>query len=174
MEKRGAEIELRAKGRKLEGHAALFGVETQIGDFRERIQPGAFAASIRSRDVLALRDHDPARLLARTKSGTLRLAEDSTGLAFELDVPDTSDGRDVLAMVERRDAGGMSFGFSVDRDGEQWNGTLRELRAVTLFEVSVVSAWPAYEGTRVDARSRATQPRWRLRSARRYLDTLGA
>ena len=43
-----------------------------------------------SSDVLALVDHDPSRVLARTRSGNLRLAEDKRGLAFDLDVPDTS------------------------------------------------------------------------------------
>lgn len=177
MEKRGAAIEVRAKGRTLEGHAALFGVETRIADpkrgaFRETIRAGAFAGSIRSRDVLALRDHDPARLLARTRSGTLRLSEDSTGLQFEIALPDTSEGRDTLALAERRDLGGMSFGF--EPDDEDWQGDRRELRSVQLFEVSVVASWPAYPGTTVVARSAPIQACRRLLLARRYLDTLGA
>lgn len=152
-ERRGYEIELRTKGRRLEGHAALFGVEARIGRTREVIAPGAFSASLSiGRDVLALMDHDPARVLARTRSGTLRLSEDSRGLAFDMDVPDTQAGRDALAMAERGDLGGMSFGFIAD--DEHLDGDRRELRAVTLFEVSVVAAWPAYDGTRVDARSK--------------------
>ena len=67
--------ELRAKGRKLEGYAAIFGTEARVSDFREVIRPGAFKASLAG-DVLALADHDPAKVLARTRSGTLRLAED--------------------------------------------------------------------------------------------------
>lgn len=178
MEQRGATIEVRARGRRLEGHAALFGVETQIADrsrgtFRERIARGAFAHSIRDHDVLALRDHDPARLLARTRSGTLRLSEDSTGLQFEMDVPDTTEGRDVLAMAERRDLGGMSFGFSAHSEGEHWTGDLRELRSVTLHEISIVSAHPAYPGTRIDARSQLVPPAWRLALARRHLEAIG-
>jgi uncharacterized protein len=52
-------------------------------------------------------------VLARTRSGTLRLAEDSKGLAFDLDVPNTSFGRDVLELAERGDIGGASFAFTV-------------------------------------------------------------
>ncbi|GJE72156.1 HK97 family phage prohead protease [Methylorubrum podarium] len=174
MEQRGAEIEVRAKGRRLEGHAALFGVETRIsgprGLFWETIRAGAFAASLRARDVLALRDHDPTRVLARTKSGTLRLAEDSTGLQFEIALSDSTEARDVLALVERGDAGGMSFAF--DAEDEDWQGDRRELRSVTLHEISVVSAWPAYPGTIVQARAGGPAAPPGLALARLYLDTL--
>lgn len=156
MERRAFSLELRAAGsnpRRLEGYAATFGADTRIGDFVETIRAGAFAASIASgRDVLALVDHDPQRLVGRTKSGTLRLSEDPRGLAFSLDVPDTTNGRDVLALAERGDIGGASFGFrAID---EKWTGDRRELRAVELHEISIVSAWPAYSSTVVEARSR--------------------
>ncbi|MCJ2044732.1 HK97 family phage prohead protease [Methylobacterium sp. J-078] len=171
-ERRSASVEVRAKGRRLEGHAALFGVEARIGTFSETIRAGAFKGSL-GRDVLALVDHDPGRVLARTKSGTLRLAEDTRGLAFDLDVPDTSQGRDILALAERGDLGGMSFGFTAEPGGDAWTGEKRELRSVTLHEISVVLAWPAYQGTVVNARSRGIQtPAPRLALAGRYLETL--
>jgi len=160
-------LEYRAKGRKLEGYAATFGSETRIADFSEVIMPGAFRAGLAGRDILALVDHDATKVLARTKSGTLRLSEDRMGLAFELDLPETQAGRDVLALAERGDLGGMSFGFTVAPSGEQWHGELRELRAVTLHEISVVSAWPAYDGTTVTVR--AGKPRLAL--ARRFMET---
>lgn len=168
-ERRSAAIEVRASGRRLEGYAALFATEARIGGFTETIRAGAFAGSL-GRDVLVLVDHDPGRVLARTKSGTLRLSEDSRGLAFDLDVRDTSTGRDVLALAERRNLGGMSFGFKAT--DENWQGERRELRAVDLFEISVVLAWPAYEGTVVSARSRSPGGATRLALAGRYLETL--
>lgn len=101
-------------------------------------------------------------LLARTGSGTLRLAEDSRGLHFEIDVPDTQLGRDVLALAERRDLGGMSFSFHPRR--QAWPATdRRELRAVDLIEVSVVQAFPAYAATSVSARSATHGAAWRRR-----------
>ena len=153
-ERRGLQAEIRARGRRLEGYAATFGAEARIGDsFIETIAKGAFSASLNNKkDVLALVDHDASRVLARTRSGSLRLREDNHGLAFDIDVPDTQAGRDVLALAERNDLGGMSFGFhAVDevRDGDR-----RELRAIDLVEISVVLAWPAYEGTIVNARAR--------------------
>lgn len=173
MEQRGASLEIRARGRRLEGHAALFGVEARIADtrrglFRETIRPGAFASSLGG-DVLALRDHDLGRVLGRTQSKTLRLSEDSRGLAFDLDVPDTTEGRDVLAMAERGDLGGMSFGFDVPAGGDAWAGDRRELRNVALLEISVVSAWPAYPGTTVQARSGLYLARPRLSAAHYWL-----
>lgn len=165
--RRAADLSV-APGRKLVGYAAVFGQGTRISDFTEVIKPGAFAASLKGRDILALVDHDPARLLARTKSGTLRLEEDSKGLRFELDVPDTTEGRDLLALAERGDLGGMSFGFTVARFGERWDGKKRELRAVTLHEISVVHAWPAYEGTTVEPRAK----RPRLERAKMWMQTI--
>lgn len=157
IERRAAAVEIRAAGRKLEGLAAVYGVETRIGNFVEVIAPGAFADTLASgADVLALVDHDAGRLLARTRSGTLRLADEARGLAFSLDVPDTTLGRDVLALAERGDLGGMSFAFRVrPPDGERWQGRQRrELRSVDLAEISIVQAHPAYDGTTIAARNR--------------------
>ncbi|TVR06365.1 MAG: HK97 family phage prohead protease [Salinarimonadaceae bacterium] len=174
-ERRSVALEVRSKGRRLEGYAALFDVEARIGPIREKIAPGAFAASLASgADILALADHDPARVLARTRSGSLRLSEDSRGLAFDLAIPETQAGRDILALAERSDLGGMSFGFQVPAGGEEWVGELRTIRAAELFEISVVSAWPAYEGTTITARSRQIALPPRLALASRYLEILGA
>lgn len=170
MERRALAAELRAKGRRLEGYAATFGVRAEISDFAEVLTPGAFGKTLAAgSDVLALVDHDAGRLLARTRSKTLRLAEDSRGLAFDLDLPPTTAGNDVLALAERGDLGGMSFGFIPIE--ERWDGDLRELRSVDLKEISVVSSWPAYEGTIVQARSRPVRyPR--VAVARRFIETL--
>lgn len=172
-ERRCGSSEIRAQGRRLEGYAALFGTEARIGNVVETIRPGAFSSALAGgADIVALVDHDAGRILARTRSGTLRLAEDRRGLAFSLDLPDTQTARDVLALAERGDLGGMSFGFSVADGGDRWDGERRELRSVILHEISVVSAWPAYAGTIVQARSRAAPDGARCRLARRFLETV--
>jgi HK97 family phage prohead protease len=171
IERRTA-LELRTEGRKLVGYAATFGARAQIADFTETIAKGAFAGSLANeRDVLGLVDHDPGKLLARTASGTLRLAEDDKGLRFELDVPDTQLGRDILALAERRDIGGASFGFRVPKGGDKWEGRNRTLTRVDLFDVSVVQSFPAYPQTSVSARHRAGKfmP---LDVAKRYLELI--
>jgi HK97 family phage prohead protease len=152
VERRAAAFEVRTSGRRLAGYAATFGAEAVIGRVRETIAPGAFAGSLAG-DVLALLDHDPAKVLGRTRSGSLRLSEDSRGLAFDLDLPDTQAGSDVLALAQRGDLGGMSFGFVVPAGGDSWDGERRTLNRVELREISVVSAWPAYPDTSLALRS---------------------
>jgi HK97 family phage prohead protease len=144
--------EVRTAGRRAEGYAATFGSVANIGSFHERIAPGAFRGALAG-DILALLDHDAGKVLGRTRSGSLRLTEDDKGLAFSLDLPDTQAGRDVLALAERGDLGGMSFGFMVPEGGESWDGNTRTLRSIDLKEISVVSAWPAYEGTEIALRA---------------------
>ena len=153
IERRGAVAGVTASGRTLSGYAASYNDPTAIGGFTERIAPGAFTRSLASgRDVLALLDHRADVLLGRTRSGSLKLSEDARGLRFELQLPDTAAARDVIALAERGDLGGMSFGF-VATD-EHWDGNTRELRAVELHEISVVQAWPAYQSTEVNLRNR--------------------
>lgn len=149
---RRAFSEVRTAGRRIAGYVAKFGTEADLGSFVETIAPGAFRDALAG-DVLAMLDHDPGKVLGRTRSGTLRLIEDQRGLAFSLDVPDTQAGRDVLALAERNDLGGMSFGFKVPKGGESWNGNRRSLSKIDLREISVVQAWPAYPDTEIALRA---------------------
>lgn len=151
MERR-AFTEVRTAGRRIEGYAATFNSEARLGSFVETIAPGAFRSALAG-DVLAMLDHDPGKVLGRTRSGTLRLAEDGKGLAFSLELPNTQAGRDVLALAERGDLGGMSFGFTVPKGGDSWQGERRTLRTVALKEISVVQAWPAYPDTELALRA---------------------
>lgn len=151
LERRYASASL--EGRQLVGLAAPFDSETRIGEFRERIAPGAFTRTLaENRDILALSDHDPAKVLGRTKSGTLQLEEGPDGLRFRLQLPDTSSGRDLQALAQRGDLGGVSFGFRAVRDS--WQGEVRTLHEVELHEISIVQSFPAYPDTTVALRSR--------------------
>lgn len=144
-------------GKTVGGYAAVFNSRTEIGDggwkFIEVISPGAFSESVGG-DVFALYSHEWERVIGRTKNGTLRLKEDDKGLAVEIDLPDTNDGRDLATLVERGDITGMSFGFTVTK--QEWDETgpvpVRTILAVDLYEVSAV-ALPAYEDTSIAMRS---------------------
>ncbi len=150
--------ELRAAGgNKLIGHAAVFGRPSQdLGGFVEIVLPGAFRRTLQAAEqVRALYDHDGQKVLGRVGAGTLRLHEDSRGLAFEVDLPPTTYARDLTALVERGDVAGCSFGFTVGADGQRWEqragGLVRELHDVTLHEITVTSN-PAYLDTTVARR----------------------
>lgn len=151
-----AEFELRADGDGMTfvGYAAKFNSPSEdLGGFVETIEPGAFRRSLRSRnDVKLLVNHDTGRVLASSRSGTLRLQEDEVGLRVEASLPNTSDGRDMAELLKRGDLNKMSFGFAVQKDS--WNNemTERTLKSVRLFEVSIV-AFPAYSATEAMVRS---------------------
>jgi HK97 family phage prohead protease len=151
------EARLSGNGRRLSGYAAVFNSRSvDLGGFTETIAPGAFRATLArpGADVRAFFNHDPGRLLGRQGAGTLQLAEDERGLRFDLELPDTSDGRDVEELVSRRDLDGMSFSFTTIEDRWDRKGGLheRQLIAVELLEVSPVS-FPAYPDTAVALRS---------------------
>jgi hypothetical protein len=157
IERRAADLEIRAKGRRLEGYAAVFDTRAKVADFEEEFRNGAFAASLTG-DILGLVDHDPSKLLARTRNGSLKLAEDTRGLHFEIALPNTTLANDMLALAEAGSLGGGSVGFISQRD--EWRGTLRTIHRADLREISIVSAWPAYPQTSVSARSlQAAAPR---------------
>ena len=155
----GVEIEERDGGQPpvIRGYAAIFNSFSEdLGGFREIIRPGAFTQSIANGDdVVARWEHDA--VLGRTSNGTLKLVEDSRGLRYEVTPNmDTTDGRDAVAKIKRRDVFQSSFAFQVrSPNGDLWrkeNGqNIRELHSVVLRDVSPVSS-PAYAHTEVDVR----------------------
>jgi uncharacterized protein len=141
---------------RLTGYAAVFNAEADLKAFVERIRPGAFAKSLASgRDIRALVDHDPTKILGRTSAGTLRLGENDKGLWVSIDLPDTSYARDLIANVKHGSHRGMSFGFTVPKGGEVFakdKGRLvRDLIELDLAEVTATSV-PAYTATTLSVR----------------------
>lgn len=151
-----ADFEIREEqdGMAFIGYAAKFNSWSEdLGGFREQIEPGAFRRSLRSRnDVKLLVNHDTGRVLASTRSGTMRMYEDEIGLRVEANLPNTSDGRDMAELLKRGDLSKMSFGFSVQKDSWNQEMTERTLRSVRIFEASIV-AFPAYTETEALVRS---------------------
>jgi HK97 family phage prohead protease len=136
-------------GMTFEGYAAVFNSDSSPLPFIERIAPGAFSKSLKSRnDIKLLWNHDTGIVLGSTRAGTLRLVEDSFGLKAVASLPDTQAGRDAAVLLKRGDVSAMSFGFTVPMGGDSWDktGNVRTLNRVSLHEVSLV-AFPAYSST---------------------------
>lgn len=158
LETRGgisAEVRQDADGLSVEGYAAVFGQETDIGGFfREVIERGAFKDAIGRDDVVFLVNHEGLPL-ARTRSGTLTLTEDEHGLKISTRLdPDDPDVKAISGKMRRGDLDKMSFAFYPDV--EEWDESgdvpLRTIKRASLHDVSIVTT-PAYEGTEIALRS---------------------
>jgi HK97 family phage prohead protease len=95
----------------------------------EKLAPGCFDAALADDDdldVICCADHNPERLLGKTRSGTLTLTLDSQGLNYKALLPDTGCGRDLLALADRGDVSFSSFAFFLppDGSGEIWQDAL--------------------------------------------------
>jgi HK97 family phage prohead protease len=145
------DLEVRAEGNgmTLRGYAAVFNSPSQPLPFIETIEPGAFTASLQSRnDIKLLWNHDTGTVLGSTRAGTLRLTQDERGLFVEADLPDTQAGRDAAVSIQRGDVTAFSFGFRIPTGGDVWNSASeRVLKRVNVHEVSVGVAFPAYTAT---------------------------
>jgi HK97 family phage prohead protease len=164
------------------GYAAKFGVlSLDLGDFVERIDPGAFGivAERRGRrrplETRALWNHDPNFPLARYP-GTLRMTVDEVGLRYEFPVPDTTYGRDIASNIRAGIVKGSSFSFTVPGGGETWSQedgrSVRTITAIdSLLDVGPVT-FPAYPDADVKVAQRSYDA-WRSASAdvqRRQID----
>lgn len=144
------------RNRQIRGMAIVFNqLSEELGFFREKIAPDAVDRTLRNGlDVRALVDHDPSKILGRTKAGTLRLDKTAQGLQVTIDPPDTTAARDILESIARGDVSGMSFGFRTLED--QWDQKTdpptRTVLDMEMFDVSIVT-YPAYPQTDVALRS---------------------
>jgi len=143
----------------ISGYAARFNSWSEdLGGFRERIRPGAFAKALLKSDVRLLYNHDTNNLpLGRTPK-TLRLFEDTKGLRFEGDLPDSQLARDLTLAIQRKDITGNSFSFHVEDNGDEWkekdgltSRTITEFKE--LFDIGPV-VFPAYDSTKVKVSQR--------------------
>ncbi|WP_371646486.1 HK97 family phage prohead protease [Streptomyces mirabilis] len=147
------DVELRAKPDGSGGDALTFSgyacitevgyeMEDWLGSFTEVVRAGAFTKTLaENADVPFLVNH-AGLTLARTKSGTMRLAEDDTGLHTEAELDPASPHVQALrSAMDRGDVDEMSFGFWITR--QQWSPDFdqRDILEVSLNkgDVSVVN-----------------------------------
>ncbi|WP_199827799.1 HK97 family phage prohead protease [Streptomyces specialis] len=147
----------------LTGYAIRFNESSaDLGGFVERIAPGAWDPVQATHDVIATFNHDTNNVLGRKSAGTLRLFADSRGIRYEIDIPETTTGRDVTELVRRGDIVGSSFTFRVNPGGMEFTAEsdtgsglpVRVITSMTVLEVGPVLL-PAYPTTSVGARSRS-------------------
>lgn len=154
-------------GLTFRGYAAVFDSPSEPmwgfdgEQVREVIRPGAFDKSLaetatparkRGRDVKMFLNHNADIVLASTRAGTLRLSTDARGLVAEADLPDNTQGRDTSVSISRGDISTMSFGFNPIKTDKQAPREQQVLTEVRLWEVSPVTAWPAYQSTSASVR----------------------
>ena len=130
----------------IEGYAALYDNETNIGPFRETISRGAFD-DVLNNDVRALMNHDPNYVLGRTGAGTLELELDDTGLKYRVHLGEQQYAKDLYESVKRGDISQSSFAFTIAEQSWNENRTVRSVdKVATLLDVSPVT-YPAYKET---------------------------
>lgn len=141
------------------GYASVFMRYSQnLGGFVEQVDHAAFNKSLADGNpVVARYNHDDNFLLGTTAAQTLRLSVDDIGLPYEVDLPDTSAGRDVSVLSRRGDVTASSFAFHTIKD--EWGVTeqgfpLRSLLQVQLLDVAPVNS-PAYLDSSAGMRSLA-------------------
>lgn len=154
-------IEIRAGeggAKRVFGYGYVFNRYSQdLGGFVEQVAPGAGLKSLQEADIRGLVNHDANILLGRNKAGTMTLVEDNTGLAYEIDPPDNTTGRDWMVSLSRGDINQSSFSFrAID---VEWGLTpderpLRTLKQFALYDVGPVT-FPAYVDATSGARSLA-------------------
>jgi hypothetical protein len=154
----GQAVELRTAtdGVTVEGYAAVYNQWADIGGwFEECFAPGCFTASLRAQDdVVFLVNHDGLPL-ARTRSGTLLLADDARGLSMKTALdPTDPDVMEIVPKMKRGDLDKMSVAFMVTRQEWDTSGQTerRTILEAQLYDVSIVTT-PAYEGTTIALRS---------------------
>lgn len=146
----------------LEGYASTFEQPYSMGWYEETIRSGAFTKTLtESPDVRLLINHEGLPL-ARTRSGTMQLAQDTVGLHFRAGVdPINPRVTELRSVMERGDADQCSFGFDVVR--QEWSSDYSQRSMLELSlqsgDVSVVT-YPA------NANATAS-----LRSLQRAIDT---
>lgn len=125
-------------GRTIEGYASTFG-NVDLG--ADVIHPGAFAKTLaeRGNKVRLLWQHHTDEPLGKP----LELREDARGLFIKAIISDTARGRDALALLRDGAIEGLSIGYDAVKGGLEYQNvdgqTVRHLREVKLYEVSIVS-----------------------------------
>ncbi len=138
----------------IEGYAAVFETETDLGWCKEIISRDAFNNCNMSDCVMKYNHNDNCLILARTRNKSLELLVDNKGLKIRAKLIDTTQNRDIYKMIKAGLLDKMSFAFSVKKQEWDYENDIRRITEISqLFDVSVVDV-PAYDNTEIYARSK--------------------
>lgn len=146
------QLEVRAaaeggESRTIGGYAVKYNTPVVITDrwgdkYLEEIAAGCFDESLSrckesGSEIKALWNHDTSRPLGNTKTDTLRFnTGDTTGLNYDIDLPNNTWGNDVRESVQRGDVDGSSFGFICQED--KWSKVQHE--GEEMYKRSIIKA----------------------------------
>lgn len=138
----------------IEGYAAVFETEADLGWCKEIISRDAFNNCNMSDCVLKYNHNDSCLILARTRNKSLELTVDSKGLKIRAILIDTTQNRDIYKMIRAGLLDKMSFAFAVKKQEWDYENDIRRITEISqLFDVSVVDV-PAYDATEIYARGK--------------------
>ena len=163
MNKVEIRCELRSEngGRHISGKAISFDTQSNDIGFIEILHRGCISQElIDSSNIVFLYNHDYNQVIARANKGkgTLNIDLRDDGVYFDLDVPNTTMGNDLLENIRLGNITQCSFGFRYSNEegaykDEKIDGVwYRNVYKIgKLYDLSAVT-YPAYDDTYVNAR----------------------
>lgn len=143
----------------ISGTLAPYNSATNLGEFQEVFVPGCFSRWLaRNPDYRILYSHNPAMVLGRKSSGTARMQDTQTGLAYSVVLPETSYAKDLAVLVDRKDVTEASVAMWVIK--QRWESRdgikTRFIEEAALLEGSVVP-FGAYTDTTAEIEEQMEQ-----------------
>ena len=163
MNKVEIRCELRSEngGRHISGKAISFDTQSNDIGFIEILHRGCISQElIDSSNIVFLYNHDYNQVIARANKGkgTLNIDLRDDGVYFDLEVPNTTMGNDLLENIRLGNITQCSFGFSyANEEGAYKDEKIDDVwyrnvyKIGELYDLSAVT-YPAYDDTYVNAR----------------------
>lgn len=132
-----------------EGYGSVFGVK-DLGD--DIVMPGAFQKTLADHESR----HTKPKMLWSHSHQTMppgiwtEMREDDKGLFLRGKLIDTSTGRDLRVAMKEKAVDGLSIGFDLRKGEVEFDGPVRKIKSLTLWEISPV-IFPMNPDARVSA-----------------------
>ena len=148
------------EGATVSGPVVKYDDQAHLGQFVEKVSPGAFSW----KDVAVTIQHDRHRLIGRS-GANLSLTDTDTELRAELRLLETRDSNDARVMIDNGLLRGWSAEFKVIDDN--FDGISRTIRSANLHRISLVDQ-PAYSESVAEIQYRYEQRAAGVRAVYKY------